>query len=123
LVCNKKAHEFETTGSTGATRPSLRNGFTAYFVLSSVSRAFLPPSSCAACRAEGRHRPFAELDPSVGSASGDQDHTTSPSAKASFVRAAKPRSTPSRPSHSASCVRDDRDTPLLKEAGRANTII
>jgi hypothetical protein len=26
----KKAHELETTGSTGATRPSLRNGVAAY---------------------------------------------------------------------------------------------
>jgi hypothetical protein len=31
LVCKgRKAHELETTGSTGAIRPSLRDGVTAY---------------------------------------------------------------------------------------------
>src|SRR4249920_2075091 len=38
LVCkvrNKNAHEH--TGSAGASRPSLRSGFTAYFVLSPVN--------------------------------------------------------------------------------------
>src|SRR6266849_1593822 len=39
---SKNAHEH--TGSAENIRPSLRNGFTAYFVLSPVSRAFLPPS-------------------------------------------------------------------------------
>ena len=46
LACNcfigKNAHEH--TGSAEAIRPSLRNGFTAYFALSPVSRALLPPS-------------------------------------------------------------------------------
>jgi hypothetical protein len=40
-------------------------------------------------------------------ASGRQDHTTSPSALASFVNAP-----PKHPSHPAPNVRDDRDTPL-----------
>ena len=41
--CTKKyAHEH--TGSAENIRPSLRNGFTAYFALSLVSRALLPPS-------------------------------------------------------------------------------
>jgi hypothetical protein len=41
--CTKEcAHEH--TGSAENIRPSLRNGFTAYFVLSLVSRALLPPS-------------------------------------------------------------------------------
>jgi len=34
----KKAHELETTGSTGATRPSLRDGVNGCFVLSLVCR-------------------------------------------------------------------------------------
>jgi hypothetical protein len=42
-ICTKEsAHEH--TGSAENIRPSLRNGFTAYFVLSLVSRALLPPS-------------------------------------------------------------------------------
>ncbi|MCA6124660.1 hypothetical protein J6500_22605 [Bradyrhizobium sp. WSM 1704] len=46
---------------------------------------------------------------------GRKDHTTSPSAiKARIVGRA-----PSRPPHPASNVRDDRDTPLLEEAGCA----
>ena len=46
LVCNvhhkKCAHEH--TGSAETLRPSLRNGFTAYIVLSLVNRSLLPPS-------------------------------------------------------------------------------
>jgi hypothetical protein len=42
LLLGKNAHEH--TGSAEAIRPSLRNGFTAYFALSPVSRALLPPS-------------------------------------------------------------------------------
>src|SRR5579871_90800 len=59
------------------TRHSLRDGFTVSFVISLVSRAFLPPSPRNAkhCR---------ELTP----ASGRQDHTTSPSATCAFVSCA-----------------------------------
>ena len=45
LVCKivqKNAHEH--TGSAEAIRHSLRNGFTAYIVLSPENRALLPPS-------------------------------------------------------------------------------
>jgi hypothetical protein len=42
LLLAKNAHEH--TGSAESIRPSLRNGFTAYNALSSVSRALLPPS-------------------------------------------------------------------------------
>jgi hypothetical protein len=42
LLFGKNAHEH--TGSAEAIRPSLRNGFTAYFAISPVSRALLPPS-------------------------------------------------------------------------------
>jgi hypothetical protein len=40
---NKNAHEH--TGEAEAVRPSLRNGSTAYIVLSLVNRSLLPPSS------------------------------------------------------------------------------
>jgi hypothetical protein len=42
LLLVKNAHEH--TGSAEAVRPSLRNGFTAYFAISPVRRALLPPS-------------------------------------------------------------------------------
>jgi hypothetical protein len=42
LLLDNNAHEH--TGSAEAVRPSLRNGFTAYFAISPVSRALLPPS-------------------------------------------------------------------------------
>jgi hypothetical protein len=41
LACNvKKAHEHSHHGHTGITRHSLRNGFTAYIVLSPVIGLF-----------------------------------------------------------------------------------
>ncbi|HEX9586251.1 MAG TPA: hypothetical protein VGA15_00710, partial [Bradyrhizobium sp.] len=46
---------------------------------------------------------------------GRQDHTTSPSTAASFVRTHFARLTPQRPSHPAPYVRDDREAPLLWE--------
>ena len=66
------AHEH--TGSAEAFRPSLRNGFTAYIVLSPANRAFLPPSP-----------PRSLLLENLTPASGCQDHTTLPSASATFV--------------------------------------
>jgi hypothetical protein len=51
-------------------------------------------------------------------ASGRRDHTISPSAASPVVFAQK-RLTVLRPSHPASYVRDDRETPLISEAGRA----
>jgi len=62
----KNAHEH--TGSAEAIRHSLRNGFTAYFVLSPATGLF--------CHRRPRKLPFANLTP----ASGRQDHTSSPSA-------------------------------------------
>jgi len=50
------------------------------------------------------------------SASGDQDHTPSPSARM-LSSARKARWVSLRPPHPAPNVRDDRDTPLLVEAG------
>jgi hypothetical protein len=54
IVIGKNAHEH--TGSAEAIRPSLRNGFTAYIVLSPVSRALLPPSLRGSLRKAWRQR-------------------------------------------------------------------
>src|SRR6516162_4454901 len=62
---------------------------------------------------QGRHREPAGLAP----AKGRQDHTTSPSAHASFVCRGH-----SRPSHPAPNVRDDREAPLLWSAGRGELV-
>ena len=62
-------------------------------------RAFLPPSS-------------ADNSATLTPASGRQDHTTSPYAAPSFVRALFARLTLPRPPHPAPNVRDDRETPL-----------
>jgi len=88
-----------TARTTGFTRHSrTRMVLTVSFVVSLVSRAFLPPSSarCASIAAD--------LIP----ASGYQDATTSPSAFVPFV---VPE--PKRPPHPAPNVRDDRETPLM----------
>src|SRR6202161_832282 len=42
--CASKENAHEHTGSAETLRPSLRNGFTTYIVLSLVNRSFLPPS-------------------------------------------------------------------------------
>jgi hypothetical protein len=64
-------------------------------------------------RASG-HRRLAFVTQGLIPASGDRDRTISPSAlRASSLRAP-------RPSHPRLNVRDDRDTPLLEEAGWAN---
>jgi hypothetical protein len=99
LVCKKqKEHAHEHTGSAEAVRPSLRNGFTAYFALSPVT-GFLATVA--------REKFPTNLTP----ASGRQDHTTSPSTSALFVNSAS-ASTASRAN-----VRDDRETPLVMGAG------
>ncbi len=89
----RDAHEH--TGSAEAVRPSLRNGFTAYFALS-LATGFLSPSSL-------RSLLLKNLTP----ASGRQDHTTSPSASRA-VRQKRIR-VHRIPPH----VRDDRETPLV----------
>jgi len=61
----KKAHT--SIQGSGGVRYSLRNGFTAYIVLSPVGPGSLSPSP-------------AELLPNLTPASGRQDHTTSPHA-------------------------------------------
>jgi hypothetical protein len=67
------------TGSPGSSRHSLRDGFTVSFVLSLATGL-----SC--------HHRYAKINPrNLTPASGRQDHTTSPYAIASFVRAQKTR--------------------------------
>jgi hypothetical protein len=44
VQCASKENAHEHTGSAETLRPSLRNGFTTYIVLSLVNRSFLPPS-------------------------------------------------------------------------------
>ena len=74
IAHRKRAHEH--TGSAGASRPSLRSGFTAYFVLSPVN-GFLATVALAAIACRKNLTP----------APGCQDHTTSPYAAALFVGA------------------------------------
>ena len=74
----KKAYERSHHRFAETFRHSLRDGFTVSFVLSLVSRAFLPPSQAAT-----RLSIAADLTP----ASGCQDHTTSPSASPRVRRA------------------------------------
>jgi len=71
-MCTKRcAHEH--TGPAENTRPSLRNGFTAYIALILVRRALLPPSPVRTA--------LNELDASFGR----RNHTTSPYASATLV--------------------------------------
>ena len=88
--------------STGITRHSLRDGFNGFLRALPGDRALLPPSSL-------RSLLLKNLNASVG-ASGPHDFAV----RKSIVRPRNElRSTPSRPSHSAPNVRDDREAPLL----------
>jgi hypothetical protein len=73
--CNKK-HGGRTTGTAGAFQHSLRDGFTAYFVLSPVTGLF--------CHRRLSREKVRAKD--LAPASGRQDHTTSPSASESIRR-------------------------------------
>ncbi len=90
--------------STGSTRPSLRNGFNGLLRALPGDRAFLSPSLAA----------MRSIVANLTSASGYQDHTTSPSASTPSLVVAT-----SRPSHPAPNVRDDREAPLLRVRGMA----
>jgi len=90
IAHRKRAHEH--TGSAGASRPSLRSGFTAYFVLSPVN-GFL---ATVIMRILPHH-----LTP----APRRQDHTTSPYASGAFVLRA------SRVHRISPRVRDDGQRP------------
>ena len=125
--CMKK-HGEGTTGVGGVIRPSLRNGFTAYTRSPrgpTGDRAGLPRHT------QALNEPLARLAP----ASGRQDHTISPSATRTSQEATRRFRYPSadtpyegafstpvahcpRPSHPASNVRDDREAPLVIEAGQ-----
>ena len=95
-VRKKKAHERSHHRYAGAARHSLRDGFNGFLRTLPGDRAFLPPSLT-------DHHPV-----SLISASGYQDHTTSPSATGRLRLVRRPR-----PSHPAPNVRDDRETPLF----------
>src|SRR5258707_11353739 len=97
-----KENAHEHTGSAESIRPSLRNGFTAYNALSPVTGLF----ATVAPRINPRH-----LTP----ASGRQNHATSPSASAPFVKG----TSASTASHRA--FRDDREPPLLSGETRGET--
>jgi hypothetical protein len=51
--CASKENAHEHTGSAETLRPSLRNGFTTYIVLSLVNRSLLPPSPREALASQG----------------------------------------------------------------------
>src|SRR5437764_9459404 len=70
---NKKAYEHSHHGHTGDTRHSPRNGFNGFLRALPGDRACLPPSS-------------ADCSANLMPASGHQNHTTSPSALARFVK-------------------------------------
>jgi hypothetical protein len=82
-------------------RHSLRNGFNGVLRALPGDRALLPPSRASSS--------LAHLTP----ASGCQDHTTSPSASAPFVRTSNSCASPRRPSHPAPRFVTTRDPPLL----------
>ena len=90
-----KKHEVVTTGLPDSTRHSLHNGFTVSFVLSPVT-GFIATVIAEKLASQ-------QLDASIG-ASGRHDFAV----RVSAVRLRAP----SRPSHPAPNVRDDRDTPL-----------
>src|SRR5216683_7349950 len=101
-ACAVKKHRRQQPQVHRINRHSLRNGFNGFLRALPGDRALLPPS-------------FADRSATLAPASGRQDHTTSPSAATSFVRAHFARLTLPRPSHPAPNVRDDREPPLLRE--------
>ena len=119
----KNAHEH--TGSAEALRHSLRNGFTAYNVISPENRDLLSPSPANRwlIRARSGRLAFSrDLTPTMRR----QDHTTSPYASAPPVRTprgsltSKEPALPSRRAHDAAAstashpnVRDDGQRPFL----------
>jgi hypothetical protein len=103
-MCTKRcAHEH--TGPAENTRLSLRNGFTAYIMVVLVRRALLPPSP--------RRNEPAQLDASIRA----PDHTTSPSASATFVFVTSAATASHRN------VRDDGRRPLTGETGGVVRVI
>src|SRR3954469_9942839 len=72
ICASKNAHEH--TGTAGASRPSLRNGFTAYFVLSPENGSFASVATREA-----------SLLPDLAPAPRRPNHTTSPYASGAHV--------------------------------------
>ena len=130
--CAKNAHEH--TGSAEAIRHSLRNGFTAYAVLSPENRALLSPSPHGSRHVGpvGPSAPPQDLTPTA-EASGPHDFAVR--FNAVVLRAvyrsrvfARPAIPPARRRcrvhRIPSRVRDDRDTPLLPgETGELVAVI
>jgi hypothetical protein len=97
LACERKKHtSVITTGTPDRPGIPCASGFNGFLRALPGDRAFLPPSLT-------DHHPI-----SLISASGYQDHTTSPSATGRLRLVRRPR-----PSHPAPNVRDDRETPLF----------
>ena len=92
ICANKNAHEH--TGSAGASRPSLRSGFTACFVLSPENGSFASVAG-------------GTLPANLTPAPRRQDHTTSPYASCALVYCAI------RVHRISPRVRDDREPPLV----------
>ena len=98
----RKEHAHEHTGTDGTLRHSLRNGFTAYIVLSPENGSF--------ASVVPRSVPLGNLTP----APRRQDHTTSPYASATLVR--RDISVHRISPH----VRDDREAPFIRRETRGN---
>src|SRR4249920_3369284 len=79
IAHRERAHEH--TGSAENIRPSLRSGFTAYFVLSPVNGSFATVAGGTPRSIQLDRCATANLTP----APRRQDHTTSPSASCAFV--------------------------------------
>jgi hypothetical protein len=104
-AAQKSAHEH--TGSAEAIRPSLRDGFTAYFVLSPVTGFLATVAS---------QKNSARLDASIG-ASGPHDFAVRNDAVRHAHKSARDNaaSTASHPAQN-----DDHDTPLVRDETGAN---
>ena len=111
VQCASKEKRTRAYRFSGNIRPSLRDGFTAYIVLS--------PENGLCCHRRSREALASrKLDTSVG-VSGPHDFAVRNNIARPHARSARD---PSRPPHPAPHVRDDRDTPLLwARDGRADS--
>jgi hypothetical protein len=104
LACKNKKHTSKSPQVEPANRHSLRDGFSGFLRALPGDRAFLSPSQAA------MRKHLSRLDVSVET-SGPHDFAV----RLGRLRLMRPR----RPSHPALNVRDDRETPLWRSAGRA----
>src|SRR6516225_12440646 len=108
LACEVKKHSsIVTTGTPKRSGTPCANGFNGFLRDLPGVRDFLVTVIGA----------MPSIVANLTPAKGRQDHTTSPSAHASFVCRGH-----SRPSHPAPNVRDDREAPLLWSAGRGELV-